>query len=426
LLDGAVGYDLHAPVRTGLEATAPGADTWTDHLARYGPMPSSGAAPEPEHLLETLDAIRLAGRGGAHFSVATKWRSALASGGGGTVVANGVEGEPASAKDAALLTHRPHLVLDGLACAARAIRASDAVMYLREDSWQVRHAVGSALAERSARCEEDGPPVRVVTAPHRYLSGEATAVLRALSGGPAIPQFRHELATVRGLNGRPTLVHNVETLARVALAARAGAGGYRDSTLVTVVDGRRRVVLELDPTRTIAQTLVEALGVFAVPQAVLLGGYGGAWLPWDAAADLPLEHQALRAAGVGLGAGVVAPLPTHVCGVVQTAAIVRHLARAGAGQCGPCLFGLPAVADLMTGLAHGESDARRLRRLHRYTHDLAGRGGCNHPDGVVRLVRSALTTFADDVDAHLRLGRCRYPAAPPTLPLPGPSDGDDR
>ena len=448
LLGARVDYDVHAPVRLA----GPTPDSLTDHRRRHGSRPSA-VGPDGDRLIDTLDLIQLSGRGGAHFPAAVKWRAARAAGGGGTVVANGAEGEPASAKDVALLQHRPHLVLDGLACAAEATGALRSVVWLHAGATGTHRALTRALAERRGAGLRE-PHVELVAGPDAYLSGESSAIVRALSGGPALPAFRRAPAATSGIGGRPTLVHNVETLARVALASRSALDGYRDTTLITVVSGGRRTVLEVDPATTVARALAlaggapgggvvvgttpdggphrlgsgrlhavhdEGFGVVPlgpVPQAVLLGGYGGGWLRWSDAADLPLEHRALRAAGSGLGAGIVAPLPEDVCGLRQTALVVDYLARSGARQCGPCVFGLRDVADLMLELAGGRAGRGDLSRLHRFTGEIDGRGGCHHPDGVVRLVRTALAAFADDVEQHVRRGRCLHPEA--RLPLPVP------
>ena len=407
-------YQAHRPELV----SGPEVDTLRRHTAWYGrPDPGTGTGTGPSgDLVAELDAVALAGRGGAHFAVARKWRS-TASRDGGVVVANGAEGEPASAKDAALLQHRPHLVLDGLACAAAAVGATRTVLWLHEGASASHSAVSRALTERrSAGLRER---VEVVTGPEHYLSGESSAVVRALSDGPALPAFRRVPATVSGIGGGPTLVHNVETLARVALVARGGRDGYRDTTLVTVVAEGRRTVLEVDPRSTVEQ--VVAVGGVA-PQAVLLGGYGGTWLPWTAAAQLPLHHQALRDAGAGLGAGVVVPLPADACGVVETAGVLDYLARSSARQCGPCLFGLRAIADQLLELAQGEGGRGNLRRLRTFAAEVEGRGGCHHPDGAVRLLLSAVTTFEADLSAHSRHGRCLHRddpfAAPVVLPVP--------
>ncbi len=430
LLDGATVY----PANGSTPLAGPAPESLREHHSRFGGRPDFGAGSRSGLLLDALDQIELAGRGGAHFPVAAKWRTALDAGGGGTVVANAAEGEPASAKDAALLRHRPHLVLDGLAIAAEALGAERAVVWLHRSAAATLRALDAALAERRTERRPERRPdrlIELVTGPDSYLSGESSAVVRALDGGPALPAFRREPAARSGVGGLPTVVHNVETLARVALAARTGAAGYRDSTLLTVLVGGVRVVLEVDPQTTLAAAVWHAGGL--VPrrsdrqgparladraQAVLIGGYGGTWMRWDQAADLPLRHAALRRAGAGLGAGVLAPLPTRACGLAETATVLGYLADSGAQQCGPCRSGLPAVHDRFLDLARGRGGPAGLRRLRRYLDEVDGRGGCHLPDGAARLARSALHTFERDTAEHACRGRCLHPAARPVLPVP--------
>jgi NADH:ubiquinone oxidoreductase subunit F (NADH-binding) len=413
LLGTPVVFEAHRPVLLA----GPVPEALSTHRARFDGRRHEEAPVPPGRLLDAIEQVQLAGRGGAHFDVATKWRSTLAAGGGGMVVANGAEGEPASVKDAALLLHRPHLVLDGLARAAQATGASTVVVWLHDGARDVHRSVTAAVNERRAgRIRE--PQVRIVSGPDAYLSGESSAVVRALSGGPALPAFRRVPAATSGVHGLPTLVHNVETLARIGLIARSGGAGYRDSSLVTVLQGGYRTVLDVDRTTSVEAAVTRASGTGQAPQAVLLGGYGGSWLAWSAAADLPLAHRALRAAGAGLGAGVVVPLPARSCGLSETAAVVDYLARSSARQCGPCLFGLRSIADLLLALTRGEGKAGHLRRLSRYVGEVAGRGACHHPDGAVRFVATALATFADDIDQHARRGKCLHPGTPPVLPVP--------
>ena len=422
-------YDVHHPTLVA----GPDVDSLRRHTSWYGPLPTTDRP--VADLVAELDAVALAGRGGAHFAVARKWRS-MAAREGGVVVANGAEGEPASAKDAALLQHRPHLVLDGLACAAAAVGADRTVLWLHEGASATRDAVTRAMTERRSAGIR-GPVVELATGPDSYLTGESSAVVRALSGGPALPAFRRVPATVSGIGGRPTLVHNVETLARVALVARGGRTGYHDTTLVTVVAEGHRTVLEVDPSTTVEQAVAAAVatasdgdprttvgrtGSATAPQAVLLGGYGGTWLPWSQAARLPLQHQALKEAGAGLGAGIVVPLPADACGLVETAGVLDYLAGSSARQCGPCLFGVRAIADQLLELAQGDGGRGNLRRLRRFAAEVEGRGGCHHPDGAVRLLLTAMTTFEADLSAHARHGRCLHRddpfAAPVVLPVP--------
>jgi NADH:ubiquinone oxidoreductase subunit F (NADH-binding) len=139
--------------------------------------------------------------------------------------------------------------------------------------------------------------------------------------------------------------------------------------------------------------------------AVLVGGYHGAWLPLPQLAGLPISRAAMRRYGAAPGAGVLVALAADRCGLVETATIVRYLAGQSARQCGPCLNGLPALADAVQQLArHGREPGlpAAIERLNRL---VEGRGACHHPDGTVRLVRSMLHSFAVEVREHLT-GHC--------------------
>ena len=408
----------------------PRPDDLADHLDRYGHRPS-GLGRNGAGLLAAMDAAALTGRGGAHFPAPAKWRAVLAAGGGGYVVANAAEGEPASAKDAALLQHRPHLVLDGLAAAAEALGAVGSVLWLHDTAEHTRRAVDRALTERrAARLAE--PPVRVLCGPERYLTGESSAVLDGIAGGPALPTFRRVPAARAGLAGRPTLVQNVETLARVALIARGGAEAGVPGPLVTVVAGGVLTVCEPPPHVTVGGLLwhIGLLGPgVRPPGAALFGGYGGAWAAWPAVADRALGRlDGRRPDGrsgpypadsvPSLGAGVIAPLPPDACGLAETAAVLGYLARSSARQCGPCVFGTRDLADTAARLAAGRARRADVRRLHRLIGEVDGRGACALPDGAARLARTALAVFHDDLKQHLS-GRCRHRGAGPVLPIPG-------
>jgi NADH:ubiquinone oxidoreductase subunit F (NADH-binding) len=133
---------------------------------------------------------------------------------------------------------------------------------------------------------------------------------------------------------------------------------------------------------------------------------------------VPLSQPLARDRGVSLGAGVVALLPDHHCGVGETARILRYLADSSARQCGPCLFGLDDLAALMERVADGSSRRGDLRRIERFSAQIVGRGGCHHPDGAVRMLASALEVFGRDVHAHTKQGRCRHSLGHTLVPIP--------
>jgi NADH:ubiquinone oxidoreductase subunit F (NADH-binding) len=226
--------------------------------------------------------------------------------------------------------------------------------------------------------------------------------------------------TERGIGGRPTLVQNVETLAHLALIARHGGAwfaelGSAESTgtfLATVhAPGRPSAtpaetgrVWEVPLGLPLRQLLEPAAGVPVEElQAVLIGGYHGRWLALPAALDAPLSVEGLAPFGGGLGAGVVMPLTSTMCGLEATARIVRYLAGQSAKQCGPCRFGLPSLAQQLTELLQGRADS--VTAIRTGAGLVEGRGACHHPDGTARLVRSALQVFEKDVVMHGH-GRC--------------------
>ena len=316
----------------------------------------------PRGLIEEIRTAGLTGRGGAGFPVAVKMTAVAGGRGRAVVVGNGAEGEPASHKDRHLLWLAPHLVLDGLQLAAAAVGARRAYLYVHRHD-QLLRLLGHALAERSAAgC--DRIAVEIVAAPPRFLAGEESALASRVGGGPAVPTFKRPRVFERGVGGAPTLVQNVETLAHVALIARFGAAWFRQvgtaaepgSMLVTAhrADGAS-LVSEVP----LGAPLADVLGLGRQPvQAVLAGGYHGAWIPAARAAALPLANAALRQAGASLGAGVLAALPPDRCGLAETARVLRYLAAESAGQCGPCLNGLPRMAGAFTELSRpGPADA---------------------------------------------------------------------
>ncbi len=384
------------------------------HLSRYGTVPYRR---QPGALLAGVEASGLTGRGGAAFPVHRKLAAvARARSTRKVVVANGAESEPASRKDELLLRIAPHLVLDGLQLAAEAAGATEAHLYLHAAPGP---QILRALAERSSR-RLDPLPVTITQAPPRFLAGQETALVNRLGGGPALPTFQPPRVSERGLGGAPTLVQNVETLAHLALIARYGPRWFRavgtadepGSMLVTVYRPDRKTAIHEVPTGVPLGALlpVEA-------GAWLVGGYHGAWLPLPDAGEATLDRDSLRRFGAAPGAGVLAALPSDRCGLAETARIVGYLAAESAGQCGPCLNGLPRIAAALAELAGAGHRQQTRADLERWSRLVIGRGACSHPDGTVRFVRSALRVFAPEIDRHGR-GQCSAANKAPFLPLP--------
>jgi len=390
-----------------------GAESLRAHTDRLGLLclPARG-----HQVLELVGASKLVGRGGGEFPVARKLAAAVAAGGEPIVVVNGSEGEPASRKDRVLIENRPHLVLDGAEVAARAVGASDIVIYVHGAEAALVSVLGHALDERKESSSAKAVRFRIVQAPDSYVAGESTAVVSVLEGRGPIPTRRHRPVAVSGVGGRPTVVSNVESLTHLALLGRfgrewfamAGSPEAPGSSLVTLAGGVRdpgRVIEVLAPV-PLGEVLRVHGGIESPPRAVLIGGYGGRWIGGDAAFGAPLNRAALRCADLALGCGLIAPLPPDACGLATTVRLLDYLASQSAGQCGPCVLGLPILADELAAVVDGRATRADIRRLGGKALSLRGRGNCSHPDGAIALLESALEVFAGDAARHARGHHC--------------------
>jgi len=389
-----------------------GPERFSDHMARLGPLP-----PDAPSLIDVLDRSGLRGCGGAAFPVAAKWRAVAAQHSGERViVVNGAEGEPLSRKDRLLMQVRPHLVLDGAMLAAETLRAERVFLYLGAEHTGAVRAMTGALQERS---ETDRRRTRLVTAPVGYVSGEESAAVHFINDGVALPTTTPPRPYQRGVGGRPTLIQNVETLAHVAMIARFGADWFRQlgrsgstGTALLTVSGAvaAQTVIEVPQGVTLAEVVDAVGGTSARASAVLLGGYFGGWIAAEQAWDLHVDAASLKTGGHTLGCGVLAVLAASRCGVIESSRILTYLGDQSARQCGPCVFGLRAIADAVHSVAARRADANDIARVRRWAGVLGGRGACHHPDGAFGLLHSALRVFAAEFSAHLERGRCTLDA----------------
>jgi NADH:ubiquinone oxidoreductase subunit F (NADH-binding) len=398
------------------------------HIDAHGPLHVSLGRDRSwqQGLMTSLEASGLTGRGGGSFPTSIKATLACSGGAGGTVVVNAMEGEPCSDKDKLLLIRAPHLVLDGAQYLAALCRADRIVICIPIGRDSVAAAVSHALVERTRHGYAKVQEV-VVRPPDRFIAGEESALTNWIESGRSLPVFRPDKGTPLRIGRRSALVHNAETLAHVALIARHGPGFFRSrgtseepgTCLVTISgDVDHPGVVEVDRGTPLSDIAVLSKPVGLV-QALLVGGYGGAWVGPGQFAT-PYASIPLRTIGASAGVGIIAVLGDASCGLAETARIARYLADQSAGQCGPCQFGLPAIADDLAQLARGHGGRATLTRLHRRLQEVNGRGACRHPDGAVSLVRSALAVFAPDLAAHGRGEPCPHWHKVTTLRFPRP------
>ncbi|GIH96901.1 NADH-ubiquinone oxidoreductase-F iron-sulfur binding region domain-containing protein [Planobispora siamensis] len=386
------------------------------NLSAHRAMHGTGPRMDAQELAELADSVDLRGRGGAAFPFARKVRAVSANRTEPVVLVNGAEGEPASSKDAMLLTRTPHLVIEGALIAAGALGARKVVVATAAGGLG-EASVAAAIEERGA-----GDQVRVVGIKERFISGESSTLVRAVNGQGGGPSGRKTRTSDSGVDGRPTLLSNAETFAQLAVLATLGPESYADvgtarepGTVLLTVGGAAGdpAVMEV-ATGTPLYAVMDACRATS-GDGVLIGGYHGAWIHPDAAALATVSRQGIADAGGSLGAGIMVPLGNETCPLGETLRVARYLAAESSGQCGPCRLGLPDLARTMGDLVDGSAAA--LEELRRRAAAVRGRGACFHPDGTSKFVLSALTAFPDDVQEHLLRGTCGRPITG-VLPLP--------
>lgn len=399
-----------------------------EHLALHGELPTLATRKRngASQLIEQIELSGLCGRGGGGFPAGAKLRAVANARGRPIVLVNAAEGEPASFKDRTLLQSLPHLVLDGGELAARAVGAEEIILGVCETATGALRGLSDALAERER--QRGAPHLRLTRVPNRYVAGQESALVHHVNGGPAIPTFTPPLPSERGVRHRPTLVSNAETLAHIALIARHGPDWFRElgiasqpgSALVTLSGSGLSYpgVYEIELGSPLT-ALIDASGGFEGRlRALLVGGYAGTWVGGDLLRGVALSDEHLAPYGASLGAGVIVLLSTEACPVAELTRLTRWLAAQSARQCGPCIFGLDAIASTVEQLMMGAAARDAQRRLASLSSLVRGRGACSHPDGAARLVSSALTVFADELEDHARHGPCAACQRPSELPRP--------
>lgn len=360
-------------------------------------------------VVEEVEEAGLVGRGGAAFSTGVKMRSVAERDGPHYLVANGDEGEPLSVKDRWLLRIRPHLVLDGAFRAASAISAAKIFVYVSDDL---------AVASVTDALAELGPtpfPVEIFRVSPSYVGGEETAAVRAINGGPALPTDKPPRPFESGVEGQPTLVVNVETLANIPAIDLEGAQAYLDASLdraspgtflLTLSGACRSPGLYEVPLGSTIDDVIEATGGYVgESRGALMGGFFGGVIG-PRFRTLALSYPVLRAEGTGLGCGAIRVLGEDDCPVQVARDVMAFFEANNARQCGPCIRGTLGMSLVLNHLSLGTASEEELERLKGWTSSLRHRGACAHLDGAANLAATLFREFPTEIADHAVL-ECR-------------------
>ncbi len=336
-----------------------------DDDARYAAL-AAARSMGSDAVIAAIEASGLQGRGGAGFPAHLKWKSVRSQAETERyVVCNADEGEPGTFKDRECMLRRPHALLEGLAITAATIGAREIYIYVRGEFLDERDALSRALDE--ARDALADFSFHVVLGHGAYICGEETALIESLEGKRGMPRLKPPFPTEQGFRNKPTLMHNVETLACVPAIIRRGGAWFRErgraeaGSKLFCVSGHVKVagVYEL-PLGVTLDELVEAAGGYeGTPQAFSPGGASSGWLPMSQR-RLPLDYKSLAGVGSMLGSAGCVVVNDTVDMAEATRWQLEFFEEESCGQCAPCRIGTRYLhRQLERFLETGSPDALR-------------------------------------------------------------------
>jgi NADH:ubiquinone oxidoreductase subunit F (NADH-binding) len=374
--------------------------------------------------IATIASANLRGRGGAGYPAGEKWRACSAQlSPVRYVVANGYEADPAAGVDRALMELDPYGVVEGLAIAAYAVGATEAYIAVRaeyaEAVRRLESAVGQAEDAGFLGIDMLGTghdlTIHVTTVQGAYMLGEETVLLKALEGRRGQPEQRPPYPTERGLFGKPTVVHNVQTLATVPWVlvngterfAAVGSSASPGTILLQVRGPQGEGIAEV-PFGTPLREVVGLVGEFPAGhalKALLVGGPSGGVLPPDLL-DLPYDFEALRAAGAHVGSGTILALDERACVVDLGRMLTRFCADEACGKTIPCRIGTRRLYEIAERAAGGRPKPADLQLLADLSHDVAESALCDHERLATLPLLSGMRYFRSELDDHILRSTC--------------------
>ena len=375
----------------------------------------------PVAVLDEVTRASLRGRGGAGFPAGVKW---------GFVpqhvpkprylCVNADEGEPGTFKDRYLLTHNPHLLLEGTILASYAVGIHSAFIYVRGEYEKVTLRLEGAIAEayrngylgKQILGTDFSLDVVVQRGAGAYICGEETALLESLEGKRGYPRLKPPFPASVGLFQCPTVINNVETLSNIPFIVQNGAGWFIKKGLPK--DGGTRIfgvsgmiknpgIYEL-PLGTKLRTIIfEHAGGMKEGKklkAVIPGGMSAPILTEDEI-DLPMDFDSLAAAGSMLGSAAIIVIDRETSILDVLKAVSKFYSHESCGQCTPCRIGTAWINKIVKRVAGGEGERGDIDMIIRLASNIRGKTLCPLGDAAALPVLSICQKFRGELEGYL-------------------------
>jgi NADH:ubiquinone oxidoreductase subunit F (NADH-binding)/Pyruvate/2-oxoacid:ferredoxin oxidoreductase delta subunit len=320
-----------------------------------------------EEVCDIIERSGLRGRSGGGYPTGLKWKQALnTSSNARFLICNAKESDPGSFSDRTILESDPHRLLEGMAIAAYAIGASNALLYLKSGSDFARDRVQKAIDKardygiigHNIYSSGYNLNITIKVEPGAFVCGEETALINSLEGKRGMPQLKPPYPTTSGLAGKPTVINNVETIMNVPMIMQNGPEWFRKigtetspGTKIFAITGRGRMsgVVEVEmgiTIKSILEDIVDGIKDGKEFKAIQLGGASGSFIIED---DLntPVDFDAMKRKGFGMGAGGFVVIDETSCMVDLVRYYMEFIRNESCGKCIPCREGTGRMLEIL-------------------------------------------------------------------------------
>jgi NADH-quinone oxidoreductase subunit F len=378
-----------------------------------------------EAVIEEVRSAGLRGRGGGGFHAARKWDSCRKSPAGKKyILCNADEGDPGAFMDCALLEGNPHSIIEGMIIGAYAIAGSDAeaqgYIYIRNEyPIAVAHlevaldqARAAGLLGQKILGSNFSYDIKISRGGGAFVCGESTALMASIEGKIGEPRAKYVHTSTSGLYESPTVLNNVESWANVPLIIREGAeafsavgtktcSGTKIFSLVGKVNNTGLVEVPMGISlREIVFEIGGGIRDGKCFKAVQTGGPSGGCIP-ESLLDLPVDFDELAKVGSMMGSGGMIVMDEDTCMVDVVRYFISFLAKESCGKCAACRLGLDQLKQILDRICAGEGRPEDIPAMEKLFTVLDEGSLCGLGKSAANPVRSTLTHFRDEYDAHI-------------------------
>ena len=394
---------------------------------KYGALRQVAESKNYTGVIDTLKSAGLGGMGGAGFPTSIKWDAVRKCAETERyLVCNADESEPGTIKDRFIMTHLPHLVIEGMIIGALVVGAQKCFLYIRHEYREQEHILDAEIR----RCYEAGLlgndvlgtgrdiELEIFVSPGGYICGEGSAQLEAIEGKRAEPRNKPPNSATVGLWGKPTALNNVETFANVPQILANGVEWFKSQGRDGVAglkfigvsgDVQRPGVFEVPMGIPVSEAILDlAGGPFHGKKVKAFSPSGAAsgFIPFEKFKDTHLDFKSMRAAGTMLGSGAIVVLDETRCVLDMTLNAIIFFRNESCGKCVPCRMGSQKLVDLLLGWTRGRGSESDLKLVADLAETMEQTSICGLGQFVPYPITTALKHFREEIDAHVLHKKC--------------------